>query len=218
MKSLIQVFQLTILVSFVFSCAKQEPEDPELDIGYFNKLKVQGGVHVYLVNGTSNKVISTTLDETSFHEQGDNTLFIQDGAGSVTISVLDLSYIWCEGCIIHVENQLTLPYLDLDIYGGDLEISNLTLDSLDIYMSGTAFPEIAGTCTKADLYMGGGVSLSAYDFVCDTLELSTFSENAEVHATSFLKVFVNGGGNTIYKGSPDSVYVGGLGPGTVTPF
>lgn len=210
-------FVLLLSVNCFVSCTKPLPE-PEIEVDYFNKLKVQGSVNVYLVQGTTNDVISTTLDQTNFHDQSNSTLFIQSGTGSVTISVSNLSYIWCQGCNIHVEEQVYLPFLEMDLYSGDLNISNLLTDSLDIYTTGSDILEIAGSSTKADISLSAGSSLSAYNLICDTLEISTMDGNAEVHSTSFLRAFVNSNGNIIYKGNPDSVFVGGLGSGTVSPY
>jgi hypothetical protein len=207
-----------VLIMGVFvSCDGFGGSEPDFDIEYFDRLKLQGPITVTLVQGTKNEVLTTTISEVNFHSQGNNTLFIQ-GSGSATISVLNLDYIHSQSATVKSTDPIILDELEFNNYSGHIELNQFSVGQFSLYSTGVEFVELNGTSNNSNINLGPGSHLRGYDFICDTLQLSTGDGNAEVHVLDYLKVSVTTSGNTIYKGNPDTVIVNGLGSGTVTPF
>lgn len=216
-----KVLFIVAVSTLLIACNKIEtgPQKPDFEIDNFERLKVQGGVDVEFFQGAlKNEVIATTLDENDFHDQGD-LLFIQESYGVVNIAVANLDYIYGQGADYEMNEQVTFQNLEMDLYSSDVRFQNLNvLDTLDLYLTGNSTYKFGGNVRFADINNNSGAYFQGYDLVCDTMEITITTNNAEVNVTSFLKVNMAGGGNLIYKGNPDSVLVVGFGTGSVTPY
>src|SRR5688572_27865922 len=91
------LFLFFLLLLTICSCTEDEMPAKELDP--FKTINANGGVTFTLVQGASNRVISTSLNEASYNVNNE-TLSINATGGSMTIAVYDLDLLSCNACAV----------------------------------------------------------------------------------------------------------------------
>ncbi len=214
--NLISRLSTIILSCSILSCNLEEEPAKELDP--FDKIWCNGSVDINLIQGTTNEVVSTTLNDFSYDVSNDQ-LNIQAGSGSITIAIEDIESIWCQSCDITALETITLDDLSIYIHAGSLNALDLIIsDTLDCEFDNMGIYTIKGSSPYVSFSMTNNAQLEAYDFIGDTVEVSVTSKEAHVHATSLLTGSIHGHSDLIYKGNPDSVNVNTFGTGEAIPY
>lgn len=198
------------------SCDREE--DPAKDVGFFDKISANGGIDVKFIQGTENKVLTTTLGETQYYADGE-TLTI-NGTGKMTIAINDLESFFCNGCDLECHETLFLDSTKITIHAGSAEFNNLVISNYgEFVFQNTGSYKFKGSALKAKVSLTNNPRFEGYGFVCDTLDFNAGYVNAEVHAKKLLDVSIYGGNPTVtYKGDPDSVRTSIVGSGQVVPY
>ncbi len=189
--------------------------------GSFSRLKVSGGIDVYLSQGNAEGIaVSAAKDkyrENIHTDVVDGELRIyyksEDNAGierlignkklKVYISFKTLARIEGSGASdFWVNGAITTPALDIDLSGAcDLK-ANLAVTDLNLKLSGASDAKLWGSAVNANIEASGASDVKAYDLVTSncTAKASGASDINITVNTSF-RVDASGASDIYYKGT-----------------
>jgi len=101
-------------------------------------------------------------------------------------------------------NIPSVKEFDCDIHGAcSGEFAFGALDEFEMNASGASAVVLSGSCREADIDVSGAGALSAYDFVCERMDLSVSGvASCEVNVSEQLEVDLSGTGSVTYDGEP----------------
>ncbi len=184
----------------------------------FNGISVSSGIDLYLTQGNAEIVVveaDPDIIDDIITEVNDGILHIylkkkfnwvcnDDRAVYVTfdnLTKLDIS----AGADVEAENSFKLEDLEISVSSGaDLEIDDLTAESVWLDTSSGSDAELSGKVVNFNASSSSGADISCANLISENCTVSVSSgADANVHVTKELKASASSGGDICYKGNPD---------------
>lgn len=131
------------------------------------------------------------------------------------ITIQDLTKIQIKGTGQVESDFLDLDSLEIIIDGaGEIKLEEFYAQNLKLSINGTGDIEIEGEVDSQEIDINGAGQYKALDLNSEDCEISVDGAgDAQVYATNFLKVTINGAGEVKYDGNPDEIekHISGLG-------
>lgn len=214
------IFLILIILTFSFSAqaSNEKAGKQNRKTASFHGISVSSGIDLYLTQGNSEDVvieadpdiIDDIITEVSngvlhiYMKKKINWVWNEDRAAYVTfddLTQLDVS----AGADVESENAFRLDELKISVSSGaDLEIDDLTAESVWLDTSSGSDAEISGNVKNFEASSSSGSDISCSDFVAQICRVSVSSgADAEVHVTESLHASASSGGDVRYKGNPE---------------
>ena len=196
----------------ILSCEKPA-EEPAKVVGYFKNISLSKNTDITLVQGATNSVLSTTLDDAEY-SVSDETLYIS-GLGTITIAVSDLEQINMTSGKLLNTGTVVLPHLYLSMTNGSSNLTNFHISgTFEGHFTSTGNYKFSGSAGYCHLATINAAVFNSPDFVCDSLTYigSLSNVDSKVHVTQKL-IFILGIGNLYYNGYPTVIDTNYTGPG-----
>ncbi len=229
-----KIFMLLIAtVIFSVSVIAQEEQNwpsKTYEMGDFNRIKLDGGFKVYLIQGdecivtvkSSNSDVFDNIKIANYQNeisiQMDASLF-EFRRVSLYITFKTLEKLYIEGGVnMKTNGYLELNDFDVHIEGGANVDLNMKAESVKVYGEGGFLFELKGVAEKLDVTIKGAGHVSASELKTKDVSFVVAGfGTGSVYATKTLYAKIEGVGKLRYKGDPKvDQYIDGL--GSVKPY
>jgi hypothetical protein len=200
----------------------------------FHGISVSSGIDLYLTQGNTEEVVvkadpDIIDDVVTEVEGGVLRIYMKkkfnnwswNGDRKVYVTFDDLTRLDVSaGADAEAENAFKLDELKISVSSGaDLEIDDLTAESVWLDTSSGSDAEVSGRVVNFEGSSSSGSDLSCAGLVAENCKVSASSgSDAEVHATKQLKANASSGGDVRYKGNPSQKEIDESSGGDVDSF
>ena len=209
-----------LLICFCLSIGSnlfgQKIEEQNRQVGQFDNISVQGGIDLFLRQGSTTSVTVKANDhiinDIATEVEG-NTLVIKytkkmktwgkNIQQKVYITVDDLDKLTASGGSDVLSEAFNLDNLSISASGGsDLEL-NLNVKELKLYCSGGSDTNLKGSADKLEIKSSGGSDLNAQSFKAkDCMITASGGADAHINVSGNLTMTATGASDIHYSGSP----------------
>lgn len=178
------------------------------DLPPFNRIDARGN---YELQVTAGEVQSVTIETV---ERDLKRVKTEVRGETLVISFKDrwFSFLFDNERIV----RISLPDLrGIELSGaGEIDVTGVDSETLDLTVSGAADVSLAGTCGKLSFDLNGAADVSARELQCETVEaIINGVGSAELYASNSVSAVINGLGEITVYGNPQEVekQINGLG-------
>lgn len=194
-----------LLLSFTLvNCKKKEK--PAKVVGPFSSIQSNGNVHITLVQGAENTVISTTLDDATYNATN-GTLVINATYGSITIGISDLENISMNTGTLDNSGTITVQNFDVSIHAGEAELTNFhVLEQFEGSFTNSGTYSVSGSAAYSRIHVINNARYHGVDFQSDSTYISSMAAvDQEVYASMIFRTSIGSSGDVYYAGNPPVV-------------
>ncbi|MEP7254797.1 MAG: head GIN domain-containing protein [Ferruginibacter sp.] len=184
--------------------------------GSFNKIKVSGGIDLFL-SQSDNQAVAVSASEERFKEgiktevengtlkiyyEGDKTVSLKNRKLRAYVSFKDLEKLNASGaCDVLVSGTITAATLDMQLSGACDFKGIVKVNALKLNLSGASDVNISGSANTVDIESSGASDVKGYDLVTDVC-------NAKASGASDINITVNKELNASASGASDIYFKG----------
>lgn len=207
-------------IATIRSLRTQDDNDDNQDYGYFNGLKLSGGVEVVLKQGEEcgvrlegdeeakkTLVIKNTNKTLEIYTQYNEKKKKADGPVTVFVTVTDLSKIQCSGATrLASEGELNLTDLSINSSGASDIYLMLKVSDLKMTASGASKIVLNGYADKLTLTASGATDFLSEDLNAKQVKLDfSGASKANINVSENLDIKAAGASDIEYVGDPNTV-------------
>lgn len=227
---MIKIFRFSVLlfIFLSFNAIAQHDKDwnsKTYPLGEFKELYLEGGYHVFLIQGEENSLMVKASDDDVFkyidvknNEQSLSLKITRNNFNldriSLYLTFKDIEKIHIEGGVtLKTEGYLDLQNLDMLVQGGAKIDLQLKAKDVRIVGEGGLFFKLDGVSENLDVRVSGAAHVDASEFKTKTVSFKVEGVGTgSVYATETLNARIFGVGKIKYKGNPEvSRHIEGVG-------
>ncbi len=184
--------------------------------GSFNKIKVSGGIDLFL-SQSDNEAVAVSASEERFKEgirtevengtlkiyyEGDKMVSLKNRKMRVYVSFKNLEKLNASGaCDVLVSGSITASALDMQLSGACDFKGMIKVNELKLNLSGASDVNISGTANTVDIESSGASDVKGYDLVTDVCNAkASGASDINITVNKELKANASGASDIYFKG------------------